>query len=57
MCGAVSAWVWWRARDACFVPCNAGADVVPAHMWCIATLGEARRDYFSQCNAGAQAIE
>ena len=39
-------------RD-CFSQCNAGADVVQAHMWCVSTLGEARHDCFSQCNAAA----
>ena len=24
---------------------------------CIVTLGEARRDYFSQCNAGANVVQ
>ena len=30
-----------------FSQCNAGADVVQAHMWCVVALGEAKRDYFS----------
>ena len=38
-----------EARRDLFLQCNAGADVVQAHMWCVATLGEARRGYFSQC--------
>ena len=34
------------ARHDCFSECNAGADVVQAHMWCVVTLGKARHDYF-----------
>ena len=44
------------SRD-CFLQCNAGADVVQAHMWYVVTLGEARRDCFSQCNAGADVVK
>ena len=25
-------------------------------MWCVVTLGEARHDLFSQCNAGADVV-
>ena len=27
-----------EARRECFLQCNAGADVVQAHMWCVITL-------------------
>ena len=46
-----------EARHDCFSQCNAGADVVQAHMWCVVTLGEARHDCFSNGNAGADVVQ
>ena len=31
--------------------------LVQAHMLCVVALGEARRDCFSQCNAGADVVQ
>ena len=45
-----------EARRDLFTQCNAGVDVVQAHIWRVAALGEARCDYFLQCNAGADVV-
>ena len=46
-----------KAWHDCFAQCNAGADVVQAHIWCVVTVGEARQDCLSHCNAGANAAQ
>ena len=47
----------WAAGRSFSLQCNAGADAAQARMRCVVTLGEGRRDCFSQCNAGGEAIE
>ena len=31
--------------------------MVEAHTWCVVTLGEARRECFSQCKAAADVVQ